>query len=621
METPKRGLSSISEFTAGPSRQKLDDISPGSALDRHNNLTNPHGGADTSFEGGLSIADRAKTRQRTQPKRKAPEISGDIIELTSEDEEPVPNPSKPKSRAKPQAKSIKLINNETPSTSHDTKRDFGNEAKPKPKPRPRPVNKRQRTDAELVIPPPDYPFAKAPYLDGLLVPQPPPTPPPASSQSHGAELPLATSPPRGLYSQLPPSDPPNPTMTTVHDGEGGWQPLDPGLPPIETLQDPDSDHDRPSSPSSLFSERGSRKIRKSKERPNYNMEVDELASSSPADAYNAPPRRNPPTARQPSLPPTFFAGSSSMGPPRTSPPAVPAPIPDVVDLTHLPPTFAPIVLDKTKPKAKKTKKKVVLYDEEFEPNAAPMMVLDEDDKDDDFDPTGEGGKKGKGKGKQKEKKQKEKKATGKKKLQVEVVIPAKAKGKGKQKEPKELNVFKSNEFVEDSDDDDDADPLRLVGGEDGLSKGMRDDSSTIHVRPPKPSIEKPDKDPSPPIDPSRLSKSGVKSKKSSPTLKNSEEMDDIETGKPEPVKKPRKPRKKATPVEKNDQTTLQEPDPDATPGAQVKITKEKTSSKHQSKIIPSDDEEDLVNKPAVAEPTSSLEKVSAYVHLKFIYSQ
>ena len=198
-------------------------------------------------------------------------------------------------------------------------------------------------------------------------------------------------------------------------------------------------------------------------------------------------------------PPTFFAGSSSASsiaegvtttPSNHIPTAVHIPPGDVVDLTMLPPTLAPL---KVKKPRKSSKAEARLDEEAAVPRA---VVLDEDDQDGDFDPTGDSATKKKGKSKAKEKVAKPTKSKGKPKesatagispkAQVEVVItttkgkgrakaPAKNKGKQKDATAADKEVFKSREFIEDSDDE-----LQLVGS---AAATAADDSIPLPVLP------------------------------------------------------------------------------------------------------------------------------------------
>jgi len=178
-------------------------------------------------------------------------------------------------------------------------------------------------------------------------------------------------------------------------------------------------------------------------------------------------------------PPTFFAGSSTAPSPvrsagggvNTTPlnqtsTKLQIPHGEVVDLTTLPPTLPPIkVKNPRKPKKAETH-----VDKEPVPRA---VVLDEDDQDADFNPTSDSAtkKKGKSKGKEKAAKPTKSKAKTKEgavvlpKAQVEVLITT-TKGKGRAKAPAknkkdstaDKEIFKSREFIEDSDDE-----IRLVG--------------------------------------------------------------------------------------------------------------------------------------------------------------
>jgi hypothetical protein len=451
------GNSSISAFTAGPSNTG-GQLNPVSEVE--------------NFLGTASIADRAKTRQRNtmasssgglNKKKFNGNISSDIIELTSDEDDDELNlrPSKPKPKAKQKPK-LKVkdkprntSNNKTldvPGTT-ETNIDNSPHAIPdaRPRPRPRPLVKRSKPVQESTSLPPLLPSD----IHGLLSSS-------SASVSHGPELPIATSPVRpDLHtSQLPPSDPPLPTLTTIHDAND--------LPPIETL--PNLDFDGPlSSPSSLFSDLDG--MTKKRKRTAFNLEIDELASDvdlgpgkgqtgagaqnrhGDGEAPQVPPHLLPP-------PPTFFAGSSSssIGGGGRLPPQVPSELArDVVDLTMLPPTIQPIgaTATKTAKKAKVSRQKK---------DGATRM--DEDELADDYDPT-ESTKKRNSKPKSKAKKDGNTKAKkGKGLAQVEDSIVSKPrtqkiKGKGKGKATAgDKDTFKSREFIDDSSDD--QDPIQLI---------------------------------------------------------------------------------------------------------------------------------------------------------------
>jgi len=533
--------SSVSAFTdVAAQQQKVQGIQH-SAISTYTTAITGAAKGDTSIESfsasvsGLpaafdqisntlstNIADRAKMRQRTQKKQIIfdPE---DIIELTSDDDDDElslkPSTSKSKSKAKekgkekprpkPKPKAKKSTDQETLNEKPDGKMledpnvAIGDSAAststsmaPNPRPRPRPKKKPPRTTdtVEQDI------AALYKGIDAIL---PPLTPP------HGPELPIATSPSTfPPIIDLPPSDPPTLTLSTTYTAYTGAAMR---IPPIETLQDPlTSDRQVPSSPDSLFSEHDSftSHLRKRKRpvsrhpEPEEEEEMDQLVPSSHSKKMLPPP-------------PTFFAGSSSsFSGGNDNDNDSRGGNPDFVDLTKLPPTMDPtassekltlkikkLTTTNTATATKKKKAKIV-HDDAFDDafDAAPMVILDEDDADDDFDPSGYGGaKKGKGKAKAvkekkpKEKKERKKKENGKEKAdgtiasavpanadgpviatsiatpasggrpQVEVVITAKppsskkkekTKEKGKAKDQdKDKEVFKSREFIEDSDDE------------------------------------------------------------------------------------------------------------------------------------------------------------------------
>ena len=453
------GNSSISAFTTDPSQLKQNSE------------------VENFLVGTASIADRAKTRQRNpKSSMQGPStkfnmmassfekskingnISSDIIELSSdEDEDELNLQQKPKAKQNPKFK----VKDKPRNTSIDKTLDVPGTTETnnpisdsRPRPRPRPLVKRSKPAQESTGPPPPPP----PYTPALSASL-------SASVSHGPELPIATSPVRpDLHiSQLPPSDPPLPTLTTIHDEND--------LPPIETL--PNNDFDGPpSSPSSLFSDLGG--STKKRKRTAFNLEIDELASdidSSPKKgqtgagalyrhdegvALQVPPHLLPP-------PPTFFAGSSSSsiggGDRRLSPQVTSEMACDVVDLTMLPPTIQPIGDTATKKATKKSK-----ISRKKKEDATGM---DENELD-DFDPT-ESTKKGNSKPKPKAKKKagvaSAKKGKGLAQVEDSIVCKPrpkqkiKEKGKGKAT-PGDKDTFKSRELIDDSGDD--QDPIQLV---------------------------------------------------------------------------------------------------------------------------------------------------------------
>ena len=468
--------SSVSASSAGPSAFSKQPSNMGGQLSEVEN-----------FLGTASIADRAKTRQRnlkssiqssvTNPnvvassadrlekKKTDGNSSSEIIELTSDEDGDELNlrPSKPKPKARP--KPIPKVKDKPRNTSNDKTLDVPgitefNTDSPhpdsRPRPRPRPLVKRKKPAQESTGPPPLLPLD----IPGLL-------PSSSASASQGPELPIATSPvrPHLHTSQLPPSDPPLPTLTTIHDGND--------LPPIETLPNLDVDGS-PSSPSSLFSDFSD--TTKKRKTTAFNLDIDELASDldfSPRKGQTAsgtlyhhdndvapqvPPHLLPP-------PPTFFAGSSSSsiggGDGRPSP-QVPSELArDVVDLTMLPPTIQPIGVTAIKTATNKAKISRQKKDD--------ATRIDEDELDDDFDPT-ESTKKRNSKPKPKPKpKPRAKKGDdtkAEKGAQVEDSIVSKPRAqkireKGKEKATAgDKDTFKSREFIDDSGDD--QDPIQLV---------------------------------------------------------------------------------------------------------------------------------------------------------------
>ncbi|KDR78814.1 hypothetical protein GALMADRAFT_137813 [Galerina marginata CBS 339.88] len=499
---PARELSGISAFTGDPEdyHSHYPSLLNGVAGNRNGKVTDTPvtstTAAFTDFEGisgSVSIADRAKMRQRTQK----PAAVSDFIEITSDEDDdelglkPSTSKAKIKPKPKPKAKEkftemLKASNVGDPLESTSNSR---------PRPRPRPIPKRPKiTHVGIGIVPVSGPplHAAKPRTS---------TPPPPS---HDPEIPIATSTPpmpmaqprwqqtnflnnpHTLTSQLPPSDPPIPSLSTAYNE---YQ-YDQGLPRIETLPDVG----QPSSPSSLFSdpERPTKKRKRTTPDEEPYPEVDELATSQGAPGnLDFPGRLDYLSPRDLGPPPTFFAGSSSssMGGGRGN--ALPDHLleHDVVDLTMLPLTIDPGAAKKAaSAKSKKArKKKTAEEDEDMMP--PPMIFLDQDEKDEDFDPTADGKpekKKAKAKPKDKAPKNKSKSKSKSKdgsdlprNLQVEVVITSKPSTKGKNKEKPSANtatkdkekggtkagnkdVFKSREFIQDSDDE--ADPMGLVGG-------------------------------------------------------------------------------------------------------------------------------------------------------------
>lgn len=440
---------------------------------------NTSGVGDGISAAPSSIADRAKTRQRTQAKKPASPVNGDLIELTSDEEvdsvvtgsklvgqsKPKPKPRvKAKEKELPQAtKNVAVANEELP------------RPRPRPRPRPKPIVKRNKTALDSdPLPPHPYPFARD-ALPGANIHFTP-----SSSNRDGPELPIATSPEflNAKISQLPPSDPPYPSTMTERE--------DDALPPIEILHDRDSDREggkRASSPSSLFSAPSSKRRKRRVLDMDNEPQIDQLVSSSPPrpglirtphapllTAYTHPYGR---VHEEDAMPPTFFAGSSSSAGRIERPPEpfIPPPQLDVVDLTDLPPT-----IDASFRNTKSTSKKLSKRQKASKSTAQsdplqdfdaqlPMGAFDNDELDSDFDPVGGPASKKSAKGKKQSKgSAKEKKALPKKRkgqLDGVVLTIKKTKGKGKGKESTE-EVFKSREFIEDSEEDDD--PLRLVGG-------------------------------------------------------------------------------------------------------------------------------------------------------------
>lgn len=654
--------SSISNFTAGPSalpdqpsRFTSVERETTKGMDAETSIASI-GGAYTDFEGiTSSIADRAKTRQR--PTKPPAPILLDVIELTSEDEDDelnikLPQPkAKPKSKSKPKpkTKAIEIGKAAAPSpVAPDTSMHIEQPkppALPRPRPRPRPRVPR--------------PPAPADQSRDSVTTFPLTTPP-----SGGPELPIATSPPRvPATSQLPPSDPPIPSISTAYNDDPRAR-----APPIEFLPDGPL-----SSPDSLFNENAASNKRK-RTVPELD-ELDELAASQeipervlPTDIYRSSPRGMQP-------PSTFFAGSSSSSMWRDreaaaapgANPSIDAPEPlpprDVVDLTMLPPTMVP------QHKAKKKKVDLSMY-EGSEQNK--MLVLDEDDRDDDFDPDGEGSskkKKGKAKAKDKDKpaksRAKPKPATdtadppGKGKGKLEVVLDTrpqskagaktKSADKGKQKSAAaNKEVFKSSEFIEDSEDE--LASIDVAGSSGGIirvSTASAPTTASSHKQP----IQAPRRSPSPLSDwdsdmpkagPSDKRASGPKKRKS---IVDSDGDDDEYTGdaggivRVTPLGSSKKRKTEETPSRdkaksKSEPKTgknivISEDEQDGMDGAQdevaVKSHKSSTGSKASRKIIPDEDENNGVDEPpkstkaqqAAAGETPKATKVMLHIRMHF----
>ncbi|CAA7266829.1 unnamed protein product [Cyclocybe aegerita] len=529
--------SSVSAFTMtslAPGAKAISSISEFTAELSHTNFNNrpkqaPRNNTDTSTSTAFTtpqyddlgptgtIADRAKTRQRTQSKSKG--VFCDVIELTSDEDDELglkPSTSKkakmsPKVKTKTTSKP-KAKEKETPVTSKAaTISDSTTDRPPnvRPRPRPRPIVKRPKTTHNNDIADPGavfaYPFARN---------RPPSGPPSSTPSSHtGPEVPIATSPsvmppphyvgkpPQVTISQLPPSDPPgssHPTRFGDEEDFGGYGEHDRNsnrdLPRIETLEP-----GRGSSPDSMFDENAEelRQMRQSGQRTSQEGVDEPQTSSSNGLGRRMTYQQIPETM----MPPTFFAGSSS-----SSIGVAPGPEHEVVDLTMFP-TLDPTAAQPkaSKPKKSKKKKDTEFIDVDMDPDAfaMPLPILDEDEADEDFDPSGEGSGKKKAKSKAKPKPKKAKGKEGQK--VVEVVItskktkdkksdaqktssstgadkgPSKAtatKGKGKLQDK---DTFKSREFIEDSDED--ADPLRLTN--DNAFIGAGHDQPAVEERRPE----------------------------------------------------------------------------------------------------------------------------------------
>ncbi|KAG5651923.1 hypothetical protein H0H81_006938 [Sphagnurus paluster] len=354
---------------------------------------------DTVFSA-TNIADRAKMRSRNT-KSQAPISlpSSDIIELSSDDDYDFSlHASKPRrkptEKPKPKAKAKMKVSPNITSVSHELGTD-----NPKPRPRPRPlVKSKPKKSSE-----PDSPLSGARSQENNFVP--------TSSESIPNEMPI---PFNFLSTPLPPSDPPTSTSATYDH------------PPIETLPQIHTDHDLPSSPSSLFSVYSSGK----KKRKRGLSNVDELQSDDDTGVglsrMDSDARRMPPPPI-PCPPPTFFVGSSSY--PSDS---ILHPAPNVL------PDTEPSVRKPSMPKKPARKKKVLETDEE----------------------DGAWGT-NKPKAKSKPKKAPTRKV-------MEVVIEGSAKGKGKSANGKEKdkNAYKSREFIDDQEEDE----INLIRADVGLVK-------------------------------------------------------------------------------------------------------------------------------------------------------
>ena len=415
------------------------------------------------FSDVLSIADRAKTRQRAAvpsngegqsfelppPTKRKAGPSSELIELTSDEDDYAPRSttkSKPKPKPKPKAKTKEL----PPPPPESAVRKTDDVPKPKPRPRPRP--------RAVQSPAADFSIIQNEFS-------------PTSSSTHGISI--ATSSPRA---PAPHSDAPSslPRIVTL-GGPGG---------PVGSLFTDDEDH--PSGPM---------ENPVASSQPEFD-ELEPLPYSKPA---TSPPRLSPP--------PTFFAsspaGPSGKGRLSDEPP-------QIVDLTApgpFPSTVESPVTTKKPIKAKNGRRKLT-----------DITAVEEDNGEDgDFDPSTAKPKKSKPKTPKNKKKQP---TCAELPAQVEVVItkkPPVSKGKGKEKE-KDPPLFKSAEFIDDEDDDEE-DPMPLrpqatVDQEDASSsKRLTSDgtsklsshASSSHPRPSGPT--------SSPFKTPQISKDTLKSKK------------------------------------------------------------------------------------------------------------
>ncbi|KAF8690212.1 hypothetical protein AX14_003070, partial [Amanita brunnescens Koide BX004] len=240
-----KALSSIeTAHTAGSSLQRFSSIVAASLGTSwpHSHQESDASMLELDFPDPLSIADRAKTRQRSAkrlslstpgPSSRVPHAfdedalfeSYHVPDMLGEDDgEDYNARSRPKPRPKPKQKNFAEVWDNLAGYDHPTvlaAEPSGKGQTPPPpaqqRPKPRPVKRSPKTNVD---PPP----AIEPTVNNNNQEQQP------TSQ---LSLPVPTSP-------LPPSDPPLPTPTVLNDYVRS-------IPPIVTLPDP------PSSPSSLFS--------------------------------------------------------------------------------------------------------------------------------------------------------------------------------------------------------------------------------------------------------------------------------------------------------------------------------------------------------------------------------
>ena len=451
-------FSSISEFPAEPSakpkprpRPRPRAVDPDSTIEGFSTL--PLGPDDISEV--LSIADRAKTRQRTTvsshiddesfilppPTKRRAASSSELIELTSDEDNYAPRStvkSKQKPKPKPKAKEAPPPPPESPI------RKTSDVPKPKPRPRPRP----------RVVQPPSADLS-AIQSDS-----------PRSSSAHG--IPLPTSSPRA---PVPHSNSPSslPRIAILGGTSGSLFTDDEDIPP-KSLDNPIA---------------------------SSQPEFDELEPLPFWKTAASPSRLSPP--------PTFFASS-----PACLSSKEPVHLPDeprqVVDLTAPRPSPSSVELPATK-KPKKTKN--------GRRKLTDITVVEEDNGEDgDFDPSTAKPKKQKPKPPKNKKEPTSAELPG----QVEVVItkkPPGSRGRGKEKE-KDPTLFKSAEFI---DDDDDEDPMRLRPqpsvDHDIVHPGRQltfDEASKLPSNPASPGPS-PSNPPVPPFEAPKVSRGNAKSKK------------------------------------------------------------------------------------------------------------
>ncbi|KAK2460164.1 hypothetical protein APHAL10511_007843 [Amanita phalloides] len=382
---------------------------------------------DIDFRNVLSIADRAKTRQRST-KQSLPTTRGPLP-FDHGDDDPFNSYLVPETRG-----GLEI------SPSH---------SKSRPKPRPK---SKQRKSVEAWDDSDSFPVVKVGHGLNPFIPAADPhtpgreQPPSPASRTRPKPRPIKRIPkpstteavenqqltsqlslPAPPTSPLPPSDPPPPTSTVQQyvDETSG---LDIGIPPIETLPEP------PSSPSSLFS--------------TADQDAGPSGHAHIHDAEDDPLLLGPPS--------TFFTGSSSPDLPPPPPPekskAKRADSIEVIDLCTVPPRSTDVQVltmkkavvgrkgkEKEKSDARATEKGKSKAKGKRKANDEDEYGFDVDGEDEEYD-EGRKGKKAKAVAARKGKEKAGKKATAKKKIpEVAADAPppkriAKAKAKEKEKE-------------------------------------------------------------------------------------------------------------------------------------------------------------------------------------------